>query len=284
MIGGFSRQYLAMPSGRLAYLANGNAGRPRLLMLHGVNTRADYFDEFLPCIAAQYDIFAPDFRGHGESFHTDEPYSLTNYARDIEWLIGQVIGGRFFLLGMSLGGRVGLMLAAKFAARVDKLVVVDVGPDVDPAGLARIIDAQAKLPAAFASRADLVAFYASAYASVSPHYVERIIRHGWRADATGKMTRSYDRRVWELDPDSFVTDAAMLNALLPQVTMPVLVIRGGLSDILRADAAADFVRRLPDGRLIEIPDTTHGVIVEAPKDCAAVIEAFFADEDRATLT
>jgi len=277
MTNGFSSQFFDLGNGQqLHYLSNANHGKPKLLVLHGVNTQASYFDEFFPFITADYDIYAPDFRGHGESFHSSEPYTLSNYAKDISPLIEQVIGEPFFLLGMSLGGRIGLILATQHRNWLKKLAVVDVGPDVDPAGLDRIIQGQAQLPASFASREEVETFYASAYKNVSPHYIERIIRHGWKRLANGAMVTSYDRQIWNLGRDSFTEDARSLNALVPQIEQPVLIIRGGLSDILQAAAAQRFVQQLQQGELVEIPNTTHGVILEEPAQCAQRIGSFFA--------
>jgi len=274
MIEGFARRQFATGAGTLSYLANDQPGLPKLLILHGVNTCADYFDDFMPYIAGRYDIVAPDFRGHGASFRSDEPYSLRHYAENISLLMATLIREPCFVIGMSLGGRVGLKLAAAHPQLVSRLVVVDVGPDVDPVGLARISEAQARLPQSFPDYAALRAYYATAYRNVPAHYVDHIVRHGWRQAADGSWVTAYDRRIWQVDAGATAADAAVLNALLPAVTMPVLVIRGGLSDILKADDARRFVRTLPDARLIEVPGTTHGVIVEAPEICAREIDAF----------
>jgi pimeloyl-ACP methyl ester carboxylesterase len=265
------------PGRRLKYLTNGNVGKPRLLMLHGVNTRAEYFDEFFPFVTGDYEIFAPDFRGHGSSFRSDEPYSLANYAQDIGAFIEALVPGPFSFIGMSLGGRIGLLLARQYGHLMKKAVVVDVGPDVDPAGLERIVKAQAQLPASFADRDALYAFYQEAYRSVSLHYIERIVRNSWKALPDGRMVPSYDRNIWRTGPEMFAQDAAMLNAVVPQIETPILIIRGALSDILTPQDARNFVARLRHGTLVEIPDTTHGVILEAPEYCAAIINDFFHD-------
>ena len=162
MANGFSSQFFDLGNGQqLHYLSNAKHGKPKLLVLHGVNTQASYFEEFFPLITADYDIYAPDFRGHGESLRSSEPYTLSNYAKDISPFIEQVIGEPFFLLGMSLGCRIGLILATQHREWLKKLAVVDVGPDVDPAGLERIIHGQAQLPAAFANRAEVCLLYTS---------------------------------------------------------------------------------------------------------------------------
>lgn len=263
---------------QLKYLTNGNAGKPRLLMLHGVNSRAEFFEEFFPFVTDEYEIFAPDFRGHGDSFRSDEPYSLTNYARDISLFIEAHLAGPFSLVGMSLGGRIGLLLADKYRQAMEKAVVIDVGPDVDPAGLERIVGTQARLPESFANQAALEQFYLEAYGSVSRHYIDRIIRNGWKKTPEGRMVTSYHRKIWQTEPDMFVQDAIMLNAVVPLLDTPVLIIRGGLSDILSAEDARKFLAQLRHGTLVEIPNTTHGVLLEEPARCAAIIGEFLRAE------
>ncbi|MGE5385057.1 MAG: alpha/beta fold hydrolase [Betaproteobacteria bacterium] len=262
------------PGKLLRYLTNGNTGKPQLVLLHGVNSRAEFFDEFLPFITEDYEIFAPDFRGHGESFRSEEPYSLACYAADIGSFIQARIAGPFALIGMSLGGRIGLLLAGKYGQWLKKLVVIDVGPDVDPAGLARITKAQALLPQSFESREALEAFYLKAYGAVSRHYIERIISNGWKQLPGSRWVTSYDRRIWQTGPETFTQDAEMLNAVVPQIDVPVLIIRGARSDILTAADAAAFVGRLAHGSLIEIPGATHGVLLEEPARCGAIINEF----------
>jgi pimeloyl-ACP methyl ester carboxylesterase len=261
---------------KIKYLANRNSGKPKLLMLHGVNLRSEYFEEFFPYITNDYDFYAPDFRGHGNSYRSVEPYTISAYAEDISIFLKNIVGGTCSLVGMSLGGRVGLLLAARHPELIKKLVVVDVGPDVDPDGLDRLIKAQALLPDFFRNKEELAAFYTKAYKNVSRHYIERIIRYGWQQRTDGKMERSYHRAIWNVDTEMLVSDAKLLNSLVPQIAIPVLIIRGGLSDILTPGDAEKFVGQLANGKLVEIPGATHGVMLEESLKCTKLINEFLA--------
>ena len=273
----FSEHFVEIADGKtLKYLANSNTGKPKLLMLHGVNLRSEYFSDFFPFIADDYDIFAPDFRGHGKSFRSDEAYSLDNHAKDIGLFIDRVMPEPFFLLGMSLGGRVGLIVTAQHPDRVRKLVVVDVGPDVNPAGLGRMVKAQAMLPDSFHSHEALRAFYFETYQGMPAQYIDNIIKFSWYRNEDGTMVKAYHKAIWNIDQEAIVQDANHLNALLAGIETPVLVVRGGVSDILTQDDAIKFVQRLQQGKLVEIPGTTHGLMLEEPALCADAVKQFFA--------
>ncbi len=260
--------------GALRYLRGGDPDGEKLLLLHGVHLSADYFRCLYPHLRERYAVLALDLCGHGKSFRSDEPYSIANQARDVLAFHGRLIGEPCHVLGFSLGGNVALAACTRAPQIARKLVVVDVAPFVNRAGLERILAAQRALPDRFESLEALQAFFYAAYRGISKAYVDEVLQHMWRKDDRGHHVTTYDRRIWHFPPDAMQAELLALADAAASLTLPVLLLRGGSSDILSREGAERFLARLPDGHLVEIPGADHGLLHESPEACAQVILSF----------
>ncbi|NKB71299.1 MAG: alpha/beta fold hydrolase [Candidatus Latescibacteria bacterium] len=111
-------------SGTLNY-AEGPASGPPLLLLHGVTANWTMFTPMLATLSQRWHVFAPDFRGHGKSSHVSGRYQFTNYAEDIPPFIESTFSEPPVILGASLGGMVGILVAANYPEQVRALIVGD---------------------------------------------------------------------------------------------------------------------------------------------------------------
>lgn len=261
--------------GPLRYLRGGNPAGEKLLLLHGVHLSADYFRRSLyPHLRERYAVLALDLRGHGKSFRSDEPYTVENHARDVLAFHGRLLGEPCHVIGFSLGGNVALAACTRAPELARKLVVVDVAPFVNRAGLERILAAQRALPERFESLEALQSFFYAAYRGISKVYVDEVLQHMWRKDDRGRYVTTYDRRIWHFPPDAMQAELLALADAAEGLTLPVLLLRGGSSDILSREGAERFLARLPNGHLVEIPGADHGLLHEHPEACAQVIRSF----------
>ena len=110
-----------------------------LLLLHGFGNEAHIWDDFAPEVAPHYRTLALDHRGHGDSaWDPLRPYDHNAMVDDVE-RVAEALGlGRLVLIGHSLGGRIATLLAARHPERMAGLVLVDIGPELDPRGIGRI--------------------------------------------------------------------------------------------------------------------------------------------------
>jgi pimeloyl-ACP methyl ester carboxylesterase len=137
----------------------GGSGSPTLVLLHGLGANAGVWDRLLPIIAERWPArwIAPDFRGHGRSFHQG-PYSMGIHAADVAGLLAQE--EEVVLLGHSMGGAVSLVLAAgDFGIRVRHVISVGVRidwPAEDVSRMHRIARSPARL---FATRNEALDMY-----------------------------------------------------------------------------------------------------------------------------
>src|SRR5262245_51946695 len=113
----------------------GPAHAPAVLFLHGVTGHARTWDQEAAALASRYHVFALDQRGHGDSDPPlDGDYSLTALAGDIAAVVDALALARVSIVGLSLGGRAAIVHAARHPERVERLMVVDIGPDIAAAG------------------------------------------------------------------------------------------------------------------------------------------------------
>jgi pimeloyl-ACP methyl ester carboxylesterase len=117
------------PSG----VPSGAPSGPPLVILHGGSGRWQYYQDVMPDLAAQYHLYAPDFRGHGKSGRVPGHYRLQDYAEDTIVFLRRCVAEPSYLFGHSLGGMIALMVAAQAPDDVRALVVGD--SPLTPAGI-----------------------------------------------------------------------------------------------------------------------------------------------------
>ena len=123
----------------LHYLEWGQAGAPPVIMVHGLSGNAHAFDNLAPNFLPMYHVIAVDVRGRGDSdWAGDADYSNDAYVADLEGLRQALGFERISLVGTSLGGRISMTYAGAYPDRVERTVLNDIGPQIDPRGGNRI--------------------------------------------------------------------------------------------------------------------------------------------------
>ncbi|EPH42623.1 hypothetical protein STRAU_4303 [Streptomyces aurantiacus JA 4570] len=241
----------------------GEAASPPLVLLHGGGQTRHAWDRTGPRLAALgWRVVAPDLRGHGTSaWSADGVYDLGLFADDVRALVAE-LGERPVLIGASLGGLSSLLAAGEApGAAVRALVLVDVAHRPDPRGVRRITEFMRRRPDGFAD----VGEAAAAVSAYLPHRPrpddpERI---------RNNLRRHGDRWVWHWDPrmlDSFegrMDPPGMAERLLDaarRTGVPILLVRGGVSDVVRGDIAEQFCDRVPHARRVDVADAGHMVV------------------------
>jgi esterase len=254
---------------RLHHLEWGPSDGPPLVLLHGLRAHAYIWSRPAPYLVPAYRLLAPDFRGHGDSDWSDDGYGTSRYVADFAaWVDAQGLG-RFPLVGHSAGGRVAVSYAATHPERVERLVVVDMGPDVGPT---RPFDpALAALPQrTFDDLHHVVRVLRERYPRVGAAYLRRLARASVRPGPEGRLTWKWDKRVrGQLRP------AEEFRADLRALRCPVLIVRGGEAASLSAESAAEMQALVPsECQIAIIPRTSHMLAEERPARFAATVRAF----------
>jgi esterase len=172
-------------------------GRP-LVMLHGITTHARTWDDEARLLSPRYHVLALDQRGHGDSDPPpDADYSDAALLTDLEAFVGALGLGRITLVALSLGGRVAMNYAGRHPDGVERLIVVDIGPEIAPEGRVRVGQLMAMAPEHFATIDDVAAHIRAN----APLYSEPMLRqraeHAVRPLPGGGFTWKYDRALRE---------------------------------------------------------------------------------------
>ncbi len=258
-------------------LARGTPGAPVVMMIHGLAGQAHTFDGIANILAARYHVYCLDVRGRGESeWGPPEQYTIDTYVADLE-AVREALGlQRFSLVGTSMGGLIAMQYAPKFPERVERAVLNDVGPEIDPAGLQRILAYVGNAPEMFADMKAVVKYYREHYAPMVEHLADDQLVEFARYNVRRSDSGVY---VWKMDPAIRTTPAAP-PAVQPwdafrAMRCPVLILRGAKSDVLSAEIARKMVEALPGARLVEVPGVGHAPVLTEPVAVKA-LEEFLA--------
>jgi esterase len=256
---------------RLHYLDWGNAGKPPLVMLHGIGRDAHSFDHIAPRFSGDYHVIAVDLRGHGDSaWHPDGAYLVEDLVKDLEGLVDERGLRGLVLLGNSTGGRVVQVYAGLHPDRVRALVVEDVGPERPAdiaAGFARRVQQEAN---GWSSEDELVAQLRAQDSKTSEELL--------RAHARSATKRRDDGRlVWKRDPNlvkGFVPTE--LWQYVRRITSPTLYVLGGRSTIVSAATQEQLKKTVPGCEIVVMPGLGHYPHLEAPTEYVELIKGFLS--------
>ena len=255
------RKFTASDGLMLAGDIGGPEGAPLVLLMHGGGqTRHSWAGAMRALIAAGYRVVNLDARGHGESeWSAARAYTINDRIKDIHAVVDGC-GTPFALVGASMGGLTSIHAVGQGLAPA-ALVLVDIVPDMEPKGVERIVGFMNAHHGGFASldeAADAVAAY----------YPER----PRPKDPSGLMKnlrlRDDGRLYWHWDPVMFqVEDPSQFREPLARSTeklgqraeVPVLVVRGKLSDIVSDSSIASFRAKVPHAECVDVSEAGHMV-------------------------
>ncbi|MGC6399666.1 alpha/beta fold hydrolase [Sphingomonas sp. FW199] len=254
----------------------GRADRPVILCIPGLTRNARDFEGLAARLAGEWRIIAVDLRGRGESAYARDPmtYVPLTYLQDLDALIGELGLDRMILFGTSLGGILTMLLATAERGRIVGAMLNDVGPELEAAGLSRIrgyVGRAVWHPTwIHAARA-----LADANRDIYPRYDIpqwlTMAKRLFRLNSQGRIVLDYDMKIAE--PFRVPGNEAgpdMWGAYDALGDVPVLVLRGALSDILGADAQRRMAERLPGAIAVTVPDVGHTPTLDEPEAVAAI--------------
>ncbi len=249
-----------LPSGMsIAADVSGPDDGPGVILLHGGGqTRHSWKNCRASLSARGYRACSMDSRGHGESgWASDGNYQLSAMVDDLAAVVDQ-FGGAPALVGASMGGLTALAALGEARCEASALILVDVTPRIDQAGAQRIGQFMAGNPDGFASLED-VADTISAY---NPHRARPASLEGLRRNLTERVGRFY----WLWDPaflgtQQFSTEhlGEQLDAAARNITVPTLLVRGGVSDLVGEEQVNHFRELMPEAEYLNVAGAGHMV-------------------------
>ena len=259
---------------RVAYFQWGDPRNDRVLIcVHGLTRRGRDFDWLARSLEERYRVVCVDLPGRGQSdwLSVAADYQPSTYLQNAAALIARLNVEQVDWLGISLGGLMGMMLAAQPKTPIRRLVLDDIGGYVGAEALQRIAAYVGQDPS-FPDRAGLKAYMReinSGYGPLTDAEWEHLLTHGSRRDENGAWRLHYDPKLAEPFKEGF-SEPVALWPLWDLIACPVLVLRGGESDILTAETAAEMVARKPGTQLVEFQGVGHAPMLMDPAQIDAV--------------
>jgi len=253
------------------------ADAPPILCLPGLARNARDFEQLAPHLAQYRRVVAVEFRGRGESAYAKDPmtYVPLTYVQDVIALLDDMKVDRFATVGTSLGGLVSMLLAATQPGRLVGAVLNDVGPELELAGLERIRDyigSGGSQPTWIHAARAVSELNGAVYPGYEIHDWLRLTKRTHRLTAEGRIVTDYDKQIAAplRVPNGGDAGIDLWPAYRALDGIPLLVLRGELSDILARGAAEKMAAELPRARLAEVPGVGHAPTMDEAEAVAAI--------------
>lgn len=265
-------EYVLLNGIRFHFRDWSNPGAMPLVLLHGYTGHSRSWDTLARSLVSGYRVLALDQRGHGESGWASD-YSPEAMVSDVAAFVRALRLDRFALLGLSMGGRNAYHYAGTCPAGLERLVIVDIGPDIIASGSQRIRSGVAA-PDSFASTEEAIAAARKANARADEQELRDRVRQNLMLREDGHWTFRYDAALRNPEtplprPTSEAGWASVAN-----INVPTLIVRGALSDILSIETANRMAQVIPGARLVEVPEAGHSIPLDNPGGFIAAVRTF----------
>ncbi len=259
-------RYLGLSLGgfhRLAYWEWGPPEAERTLVcVHGLTRQARDFDVLARAFARHgWRVICPDLVGRGQSGWLAQPaaYTLLQYGADMNALLARLDVESVDWIGNSLGGLIGMMLAAQPESPIRRLVLNDIGPFIPGTALRRLgvyLNAPPPRFADLAAAEHYIRTTLAPFGALTDDHWRHLAEHSVRPDGQGSLLRHHDPAIAEAYRPWRLGSITMWD-LWDKVACPTLLLRGAESDLLPESTAQEMTRRGPKARLIEFSGIGH---------------------------
>ena len=260
---------------RIAYLEWGDPrNRDVLVCVHGLTRSSRDFDDLARALCGTFRVVCPDIAGRGDSDRLADPslYAAPQYVSDMVTLIARLDVDAVSWVGTSLGGLVGMALAAQAQSPIARLVLNDAGPVVSRASLERIAG-YLGTKMQFQSLEEAEAYMRVISAPFGPHSSAqwRFLTETWlRRNDDGTWRAHYDPRIAEAFRATLPEKDLELWPVYDAMRCPTLVLRGEQSDLLSRETTNQMGSRGPKARVVEIRGVGHAPTLMHPDQIALV--------------
>jgi pimeloyl-ACP methyl ester carboxylesterase len=249
-----------------------------VLCLPGLTRNSRDFEVLAAQLSRRHKVLAADLRGRGRSaWDTNSThYELSTYVRDAWTLLDSMGIDRCVVIGTSLGGLMAMTMGAMEPQRVAGVVLNDIGPEVEQAGLRRIAGYVGQLRAVrdwTEAIAQTKSIYGLALPGLTEKQWEHYARCGYRENDGGVPVPDYDPSIAEVFRRSTAPGPDLWPLFRQLAGVPMLAIRGGLSDILSLGTLNRMIREKANLSHVTLPHRGHAPLLDEP-ECLMKIGEF----------
>jgi len=261
----------------------GSAKLP-VLCMHGLTRNARDFGALAEALAATRRVIVPEMRGRGMSDYAkdSDTYSPITYVGDVEKLLAEQGIERFAVVGTSMGGLMTMLMAAHQPGRMSAVVMNDIGPEVETAGLSRIsgyVGQGRSYPTWVHAARGLAEAHGAAFPKFDLDQWLEMAKRTMVVSQNGRIVFDYDMAIAE--PFAKPGNAAPPNLWLAFEALagvPMLLVRGGLSDLITPETVRQMGARNPNMTTVTVPDVGHAPTLDEPEARAAILALLDAAE------
>jgi pimeloyl-ACP methyl ester carboxylesterase len=258
------------------YPAKGGEALPPVLCLPGLTRNARDFAQIAQRLSQKWRVICPDMRGRGDSDYSknSETYNPMHYVQDVNLLLDALGVERFVVIGTSLGGLMAMILAMIDAKRLAGVVLNDIGPVVEAEGLARIRDYVGQgrsYPTWMHAARDLEEDHAAAFPDYDAHDWLAMAKRVMVLGQNGRIVYDYDMRIAEpFEKPGGEAGVDLWPGFDALAGRPLLIVRGGLSDVFSGATLAEMLRRNGEAEAVTLPRIGHAPTLDEPEAVAAI--------------
>ncbi|WP_369411454.1 alpha/beta fold hydrolase [Polynucleobacter alcilacus] len=267
---------------RMAYHTWGDPSNDKVLLcVHGLTRRGSDFKTLAEAMCKDYYVVCPDVVGRGDSDRLSNPmlYAVPQYVSDIAQLVKALGVSQVDWFGTSMGGLIGMVYAAMPHSPIRRMLLNDVGPKIEPEAIKRL-SSYVGQPFSFPKRTDALNRLNEICSTFGEHTPEE-----WETYNGPMLIERNGLWGMHYDPDISVPFASVnpimakagemaLWHAFKQIKIPMLIVRGGVSDLLSAATVAEMCKVNPYVRSIEIPNVGHAPAFVKQEQIALAKEFF----------
>lgn len=252
------------------------ADRPPVLCLHGLTRNARDFAPLAAHLSDRHRVIVPEMRGRGMSEYAKDAatYMPMTYVADVLALLEQLQIKRFVSIGTSMGGLMTMIMAAAHADRLAAVVLNDIGPELNPAGIERIsgyVGHGRSFPTWMHAARALQEAHGESFPDFTIETWLDMAKRTMVLGQNGRIAFDYDMAIAEpFNQPSGAAPPDLWPAFDALAKVPLLVLRGELSDLLSDETVAEMKARHPGMRAVTVPRVGHAPTFDEPESLAAV--------------
>lgn len=249
---------------------------PPVLCLHGLTRNSRDFAPLAEHIAQTRRVIVPEMRGRGQSDYAPDSatYNPLQYVADVEKLLAEEAIEHFIAIGTSMGGLMTMLMAPAKPGRIVAVVMNDIGPEVNPAGIDRIksyVGQGRSYPTWVHAARSMCEVHSAAFPDYDLDKWLEMAKRTLIVSQNGRVSYDYDMAIAE--PFNEPGGAAPANLWLAYEALrgvPMLLVRGELSDLLTPDTERQMAVRNPAMTSVTVPRVGHAPTLDEPEARAAI--------------
>ena len=260
---------------KLHYIEWGSETDDKVLLLHGLTGCAASWTPLANHLAEGKHVLALDLRGHGDSqWPRLDNYTTQDFVSDVAGFVESLGIREIAVVGHSMGAIVAVAYTALHPDRVSRLVIVDMGPEVNQAGIKRMLEQRSIRREEYASLQEVIEYLRLGDPFAKPELLELEAKYVTKRLPNNKLTWKHDKRLDELIGKRGKLEVADWWGLITDITCPTLVIHGSESDLLEYEIAAEMANTMLKATLAEIEGAGHNVPMDKPDVFEKVVSNF----------